>query len=414
MRIKELKRTVNVAWSPAEHHPALLAAGAAAQHVDESFSSTSSLDIYGLNLEDSSMDLELKSSLQTPNKFQKIVWSGAGTIVGGCDNGLLQFYSTEKLLQGSSDALVGSCTKHTGNVSALDINPYQNNLLASGAADSEIFIWDLNNTSQPMAPGSRSQPHDLVQALAWNQQVQHILGSTISNRCVVWDLRKNEPIMKLSDGNSRSTWRALAWHPEVATQVVLAGDTLQLWDLRLAASPLVTLEGHSAGVTSVSWCRQDAALLLSAGQDGRVLCWDPRDTTPGGKLLTSIASGTGYCYSVSWCPRAPALLASCSAEQHVALHSLLQPAPVENTSANQSTIMDSFGGVDSFNQLPAVARAAPAPAPPALPVAPAWLKCHTRAKFAFGGKLVTFGKSAQEEGPQKLVYVSQVCEYSSI
>ncbi|KAG7311949.1 hypothetical protein JYU34_001374 [Plutella xylostella] len=301
-----------------------------------------------------------------------------------------------------------------GNVSALDINPYQNNLLASGASDSEIFIWDLNNTSQPMAPGSRSQPHDLVQALAWNQQVQHILGSTISNRCVVWDLRKNEPIMKLSDGNSRSTWRALAWHPEVATQVVLAGDTLQLWDLRLAASPLVTLEGHSAGVTSVSWCRQDAALLLSAGQDGQVLCWDPRDTTPGGKLLTSIASGSGYCYSVSWCPRAPALLASCSAEQHVALHSLLQPAPVENTSANQSNIMDSFGGVDSFNQLPAVARAAPAPAPPALPVAPAWLKCHTRAKFAFGGKLVTFGKNAQEEGPQKLVYVSQVVSDPSL
>lgn len=33
----------------------------------------------------------------------------------------------------------------------------QGNLLASGANDSEIFIWDLNNLSVPMTPGSKSQ-----------------------------------------------------------------------------------------------------------------------------------------------------------------------------------------------------------------------------------------------------------------
>lgn len=33
----------------------------------------------------------------------------------------------------------------------------QSNLLASGASDSEIFIWDLNNFSVPMTPGAKSQ-----------------------------------------------------------------------------------------------------------------------------------------------------------------------------------------------------------------------------------------------------------------
>ena len=33
----------------------------------------------------------------------------------------------------------------------------QLNLLASGAGDSEIFIWDLNNPSNPMTPGSKIQ-----------------------------------------------------------------------------------------------------------------------------------------------------------------------------------------------------------------------------------------------------------------
>lgn len=58
-----------------------------------------------------------------------------------------------------------------GSVSALDLNPFQNNLFASGASDSEIYIWDLNNTTTPMAPGTKSQPNEHVQALAWNRQV---------------------------------------------------------------------------------------------------------------------------------------------------------------------------------------------------------------------------------------------------
>jgi len=36
--------------------------------------------------------------------------------------------------------------------------------------------------------------------VAWNRQVQHILASASpGGRCVVWDLRKNEPIIKVSD-----------------------------------------------------------------------------------------------------------------------------------------------------------------------------------------------------------------------
>lgn len=36
-------------------------------------------------------------------------------IVGGCDGGLLEFYSADKLLSNASDALVASSNKHNGN-----------------------------------------------------------------------------------------------------------------------------------------------------------------------------------------------------------------------------------------------------------------------------------------------------------
>ena len=118
--------------------------------------------------------------------------------------------------------------KHTGIVGALDINPLQTNLLASGAASSEILIWDLNNPTVPNMPGAKLlvlikvfnlkkqalilinyfQPLDDIQCVAWNYQVPHILASTCSGKCVVWDLRKNENIIKISDSTSKVRARA--------------------------------------------------------------------------------------------------------------------------------------------------------------------------------------------------------------
>lgn len=42
----------------------------------------------------------------------------------------------------------------------------------------------------------------------------------------------------------------LAWHPDVATQMVLASEddrlpVIQMWDLRFASSPLRVLESHT-------------------------------------------------------------------------------------------------------------------------------------------------------------------------
>ena len=87
-------------------------------------------------------------------------------------------------------------------MAALDFNPFQQSLLASGAAESEIFIWDMNKPTTPMMPGAKSLPAEDVQSVAWNRQVQHILATTFSSRWVVWDLRKNDSIFKISNQGS--------------------------------------------------------------------------------------------------------------------------------------------------------------------------------------------------------------------
>lgn len=96
--------------------------------------------------------------------------------------------------------------QHAGAVRTLDVNPFQASLFASGAGDSEIFIWDLNNPTVPMSPGNKLHPLEDVSCVSWNRQVQHILGSSSpSGRSVVWDLRKNEPIIQISDSSSKVT-----------------------------------------------------------------------------------------------------------------------------------------------------------------------------------------------------------------
>lgn len=61
------------------------------------------------------------------------------------------------------------------------------------------------------------------------------------------------------------------------------------------------------GVMSVSWCKHEAAFLLSSGKDGRVILWD----APQGRALGSFAAGPpGACaHQVRWSPASPGLFA---------------------------------------------------------------------------------------------------------
>ncbi|XP_008547029.1 protein transport protein Sec31A [Microplitis demolitor] len=416
MKVKELLKTVNVAWSPKDQYPILLAAGTAAQQLDASFNTSASLDLYSLNLEQPGYEMESKISVQSEHRFHKIIWGAqgsnpAGIIVGGCDYGSIKIYSASKMLSRESDSLVSNPDRHTGPVRALDFNPFQTNLLASGASESEIYIWDIVNTQTPMTPGTRSQPAEDVQYIQWNKQVQHILASAFSQRCVIWDLRKNEPIIKLSDANSKIRWKVLQWHPEVATQLCLASEDdqapiIQLWDLRFATSPLKTLAHHQRGVLSIAWNLHDSDLLLSCAKDNTIVCWNPNADAPNDQFLCELTQTNQWNFDVSWCPRSPGLIVGSSFDGHATVYSLLGGQSQASTeTANK--IVDSFPGMDPFTQAPpAVQREAA----PALKKAPKWLKRPVGASFGFGGKLSIYEKEVDANNAlmRPRVFVSQV------
>jgi hypothetical protein len=123
-----------------------------------------------------------------------------------------------------------------------------------------------------------------ISYLSWNRKVQHILASTqVDGATVIWDLKKQRPVITLKDPNSQRRCSALQWNPEVATQLVVASDddrspTLQLWDLRNSMGPVKEFVGHTKGVLGMAWCAQDPGLLLSCSKDNRTICWEVATT----------------------------------------------------------------------------------------------------------------------------------------
>jgi len=419
MKLKEIDRTANVAWSPAVQHPIYLAAGTAAQQLDATFSTSASLELYSLNLGEPSQEMELAASLNTESRFHKLVWgshgigsnsASSGLLIGGAEQGQLFVWDVAKILSEDDDeSLVHKFTKHTGPVAAIDINPFQVNLVASGASDSEIFIWDLNNAEKPMTPGTKAQPPHDVSCVAWNRQVQHILSSSHGGNCVVWDLRKNEPIIKIRDSMAHMKCSAVCWHPDIATQLCMASEddhtpVIQLWDLRSATSPLKLLESHQRGVLSMAWCPSDSDLLLSCGKDNRILCWNPNSEQRSGEVVYEFASGNQWSFDVQWCPRNPAVVSGCSFDGHISIYSLMGSALPAQTS---SKVVEAF-------TLGSMSQPLPQHAPDTsvnqamLKKPPKWLRRPVGASFAFGGKLVSFESVKNGQQTVSSVTISQV------
>ncbi|XP_036833460.1 protein transport protein Sec31A isoform X10 [Oncorhynchus mykiss] len=430
MKLKEINRTAIQSWSPAQHHPVYLAAGTSAQQLDASFSTSASLEIFELDLAEPSLDMKLRGAYSSSHRYHKLAWGPhgmdaqglpSGVLIAGGENGDVILYDPAKIIAGHGDVVIAQSNKHSGPVRALDVNSFQDNLVASGGNESEIYIWDLNNFGSPMTPGPKTQPLEDISCVAWNRQVQHILASASpSGRASIWDLRKNDLIIKVSDHSNRMHCSGLEWNPEVATQLVLASEddrmpVIQIWDLRFATSPLKVLENHTRGVLAIAWSLADPELLLSCGKDNRILCWNPNTA----EVLYELPTSTQWCFDIQWCPRNPAVLSAAAFDGHISIYSIMGGSSQAFSQTQADTISTSFGNMDPFGMGQTLPPLQLSQAPPAsttitpLKKPPKWIRRPVGASFAFGGKLVSLENiKPNPQQPQQptahVVHISQV------
>ncbi|XP_054942026.1 protein transport protein Sec31A isoform X12 [Physeter macrocephalus] len=427
MKLKEIDRTAMQAWSPAQNHPIYLATGTSAQQLDATFSTSASLEIFELDLSDPSLDMKSCATFSSSHRYHKLIWGPhkmdskdvSGVLIAGGENGNIILYDPSKIIAGDKEVVIAQNDKHTGPVRALDVNIFQTNLVASGANESEIYIWDLNNFATPMTPGAKTQPPEDISCIAWNRQVQHILASANpSGRATVWDLRKNEPIIKVSDHSNRMHCSGLAWHPDVATQMVLASEddrlpVIQMWDLRFASSPLRVLENHARGILAIAWSMADPELLLSCGKDAKILCSNPNT----GEVLYELPTNTQWCFDIQWCPRNPAVLSAASFDGRISVYSIMGGSADGLRQKQVDKLSSSFGNLDPFGtgqplpplQIPQQTAQHRIVLPLKKP--PKWVRRPVGASFSFGGKLVTFAsvRTQPQQGAEQQLQQHHVC-----
>ncbi|KAK4049617.1 protein transport protein S31 [Microbotryomycetes sp. JL221] len=433
-------RTAVPVWSPsnAGRHGTsssssslpLLATGTVSGALDASFSSDSVLELWSPFGSTSSNDdagpVELQqplAALPAPSRFNTLAWGYVrqpdrprGVLAAGFENGEIALWNPDTILNGQrQDPLIARYDLHKGPVRGLDFNQHQINLLASGATNGEIFVWDLNTPNKPFSPGARSRSLDDVTCLAWNAHVVHVLAtSSNSGYTVVWDLKSKREVTALSysaggptgvgTGFGQPGWgpsgsrgaSAVQWHPDNPTKLVTATDddhnpVIMLWDLRNWKEPEKVMTGHEKGILSLSWCTQDADLLLSSGKDGRSIVWNPSL----GEIVAEVTPSSNWAFDAQWCPKNPSIIATAGLDGKIAIQSvqstatpLSEPAPLQTSLAP---------GVDGANIFEAAISANAANYPTkSLTHAPKWLRRPASVAFGFGGKLVSVSSTSSQ------------------
>ncbi|KAA3476124.1 protein transport protein SEC31-like protein B-like [Gossypium australe] len=373
--IKWVNRSASVALAPDAPY---MAAGTMAGAVDLSFSSSANLEIFKLDFQSEDRELPVVGQCPSSERFNRLAWGkngsssdefSLGLIAGGLVDGSIHIWNPLTLIrsEASEQALVGHLSRHRGPVRDLEFNAIAPNLLASGADDGEICIWDLAVPAQPThfppLKGSGSATQGEISFLSWNSKVQHILASTSYNgTTVVWDLKKQKPVISFAD-SVRRRCSVLQWHPDVATQLVVASDddgspalrepfALALHDkLRslslswyrssvifsgsyLASILVVTV----AGVITMAWCPSDSSYLLTCAKDNHTICWD----TVTGEIVCELPAGNNWNFDVHWYPKIPGIISASSFDGKIGIYN------IEGCSRYSVGELD-FGAGDSSN-----------------------------------------------------------------
>ncbi|KAL1535090.1 Protein transport protein Sec31B [Salvia divinorum] len=401
--IKGINRSASTAFSP---DGAYIAAGTMAGAVDLQFSSTANLDIFELDFVSDDRQLVLAGTIPSSERFNRISWGKSsaqseeyplGLIAGGLVDGNIGLWNPKPLIckegsDASENTLVTNLTRHKGPVRGLEFNSFTPNIIASGADEGDICIWDINKPSEhnlsPPLKGSGSASQGEISFLSWNSKVHHILASTSYNgTTVVWDLKKQKPVISFSD-SVRRRCSVLQWNPDVATQLIVASDddvspSLSMWDMRNIMTPVKEFVGHTKGVIAMSWCPIDSSYLLTCAKDNRTICWD----TVSGEIVAELPAGTNWNFDVHWYSKIPGVISASSFDGKVGLYNI--------EGAGRCGLGEADFGAAPLR-------------------APKWYKKKAGVSFGFGGKLISFNSAESPAGSSEVFVHNLVTEHGLI
>jgi len=209
----------------------------------------------------------LQQRLQSPSGYPRVVkFSHHGQwLAVGCNDKTIQLWKAGKLEQ----VLV----KHLASVNTVTWSP-DDKLLASGADDGSIIIWDTQTwqVSHILSGHFRS-----VNTLAFVPSGQWLVSGGDDKLIRLWD-SSNGQLQKTLKGHSGMVL-SVVWAAPQATLISASGDkTIRVWELA-SGRQLRVLEGHTEVVYQVA-LSYDGQILASKSDDNTVRLWRGDATAP--------------------------------------------------------------------------------------------------------------------------------------
>jgi WD40 repeat protein len=249
---------------------------------------------------------------------------GAVLASGGCEDlarGLgidLCFQGEVRFWNAANGEQLAVLQGHTGSefafVTSLAFSP-DGRILASGAGDDTIILWDVESR-EPLGPPLSGHSGD-VTSVAFSPDGRMLASGSRDRSIILWDVETAQPRGQPLTGHGGYV-NSIAFSVDGRTLASGSGDrSIILWDVETREPRRQPLIGHTDPVNCIAFS-PDEQMLASGSSDGSIILWD----MPGGQPLGSPLTGhEGSVLSVAFHPgsRDGRILASSSSDGNIIL-----------------------------------------------------------------------------------------------
>lgn len=175
---------------------------------------------------------------------------------------------------------------HKGEGFALEWNPFTEGQLLSGSEDQTVRLWDLQRdfdlNNKTISPARTFTHHSAtVNDVQFHPAHGKNLFGSVSDDLTMqlMDLRRSnnsQPAIIFKNAHQDAI-NTLAFHPTLDKLFATgsADKTIGVFDLRFPDHGKIhSLEGHKDVISSVSWHPSDSSILASSSEDRRIIFWD--------------------------------------------------------------------------------------------------------------------------------------------
>ncbi|GIL45981.1 hypothetical protein Vafri_3086 [Volvox africanus] len=187
---------------------------------------------------------------------------------------------------------------HSAEGFALDWSPVRAGRLASGDNRHRIHVWEPAEGGRWAVGGAHQGHSGAVEDLQWSPSEDTVFASCGTDRTIrIWDSRERGRAMLTAADAHASDVNVISWNRSVAYMLASGADDggVRIWDLRTFASSSAPApapaEGaqsasasgpthvaqftyHRSHVTSVEWCPYEGSMLASCSADNQLAVWD--------------------------------------------------------------------------------------------------------------------------------------------